>query len=217
MVGADRFDEVPGEYPGSSALADPRLRSVDVDVDVDGSDANASYWSDIAYPEPRARVDAPARAVQTAPATRGRRTIATLVAAALVVAGGAYALGRVNGHASVPGLHRQVATLNHTVASQRALLVSRAATMRAQAATIASDQAQLSTLRNEVSASQATASACQRAIDAADRAFETESDALNALVADDLSNASTLTDRFGTELDSYSTAKRACVSSTTSV
>jgi hypothetical protein len=183
MVGADQFDQTAGERD--------------------------SYWSEIDFPEPRARpLTAPA------PVAAARRTlrglVAVFVAALVVVAGGAYALDRVNGHAPVAGLHRQLE-------AQHTLLEQRAAKIAAQGRALAADEAELRSLRSQVSQSVATQTACHDAIVAADRAFGTESDALHALASADAAGAGALTDLFGTELDAYATARSTCLGTTTSV
>ena len=204
MVGADRFDESAGER-GAPAPPDAQLRTLPPEPHGDDS-----YWSNIDYPEPRARpagVHAPVRAPRGA---RSRAWLGAFVAAVLLVGGGAYAAGRANGHAPVPGLHRRVD-------AQGAALRSRAAKVTAQARALAADEAQLRSLRAQASQSAATQTACRDAIAAADRAFGTESEALHALAGSDLATAQSLADRFGTELDEYAGARAECVGAATSV
>jgi hypothetical protein len=192
MVGADRFDESAGERGTVTSLPDD------------------SYWSNIDYPEPRPR---PPAAVGSVARDRGsirRRLSAGFVAALLVIGGGAYAVGRTNGHAPVPGLHRQVE-------AQRSELERRAATIATQARELTADEARLRALRAQASHSAAIQTACQHAISVANRAFGTESDALHALAATDFAAAKSLTDLFGTELDEFAGARSTCLGSTTAV
>jgi hypothetical protein len=202
MVGADRFDESAGERGAPDP--DPGLGAGFGSVRVD-EPTDDSYWSSIDYPEPRPRPDVSVGARSVARARRAPRAlIASFVAAVLVVGSGAYAVGHMNGRAPVPGLQRQVD-------AQRSELRSRAATIAAQARTLAADEAQLRSLRAQVSQSAATRTACRNAIAAADRAFGTESDALHALATSDFATATSLTDRFGIELDEYGRARSTCL------
>jgi hypothetical protein len=203
MVGADRFDEA-GER-ASAPPNDGALRTVPDEP------ADDSYWSQIDYPEPRPMpAGAPRTSVASRRRTTGRGLTAAVVALLLVVGGGAYAVGRANGHAPVPGLHRQVD-------AQQATLQRRAATIARQARALAADEARLRSLRAQVSQSATAQAACRTAIEVADRAFGTESDALQALAGEDFATANTLTDRFGAELDEYAGAKAGCLGSTTAV
>ena len=212
MVGADRYDEA-NDVPAPSAAVGPlgavgeSSRSVGLEPVPDPD----SYWANIDYPPARPQfVKPPVDTGERRREARQRRLVAAVVAGALVIGAGSYGVGRMNGHAPVPGLHRRIDALEQTIASQRAQL-------RTQAATLSADRDQVRTLRDQASASGTTVTTCQRALDAADRAFGTESAALTALSQTDLSTAETLAAQFGVQLDEYASAAQGCRHPSTTV
>jgi hypothetical protein len=200
MVGAEHFDDTVGEpRPGAPEI---RLSAVDTAAPEPGS-----YWADIDYPEPGPRtVVPPAPAATPARPARSRRVIAAVVAAIVVVGAGSYAVGRMNGHAPVPGLHR-------TIDSQRAALRARATTIKSQAATIASDEAQLGSVHSELSQTTSVEIACRGAVADAVRAFTAEAGLFSALDDGDTASANLLADQFETAADQFDTARTTCVGS----
>lgn len=207
MVGADRYEE----GGGYSAVGRPAMGESPGALDLEHLADPDSYWANIDYPPARPQfVRPPVDSQHRRERTRRRNLAAVAVAAAFALAIGSYAVGRINGHAPVPGLQRRIDALEQTIASQRAQLDARAAT-------VAAGRNQIRTLRDRASGSQTSVTACQHALDGADHALGTESAAIQALSLADHSSADALAAQFGNELDQFATAARACRVASTSV